>query len=62
MFTLVVELMDFSEMGSLGHFWVDSRDAIASKKKIVLNNSKLLRQSVSKPFMLTIADIQHTSN
>ena len=27
-----VELMDFLEMETLGHFWVDSRDAIASKK------------------------------
>ena len=30
-----VELMDFLEMGRVGrvgHFWVDSRDTIASKK------------------------------
>ena len=38
--SLVVELMDFLEMGREGgrdrHFWVDSRDAIASKNIIML--------------------------
>ena len=35
--SVVVELMDFLEMGMVGNFWVDSRDAIASKKSPGLN-------------------------